>query len=72
MDNQSARFDVFAITEREDKSYWTRVGAAFTNRDGSINIALEALPVSGKLQLRKPEARERDEPPREQRGRERR
>lgn len=25
---------VFAITERDDKSYWTRVGVAYTNRDG--------------------------------------
>lgn len=48
---------VYAITERENqdgevKSYFTRVGAAFDNKDGSINLLLEALPVSGKLQIR--------------------
>jgi hypothetical protein len=43
---------VFAITEKGDKSYWTRIGAAFTNKDGSINLELDALPVSGRLQIR--------------------
>jgi hypothetical protein len=43
---------VFAVTERDDKSFWTRVGAAFPNKDGSVNIFLDALPVSGKLQIR--------------------
>ncbi len=46
---------VFAITERGDKSYWTRVGVAYTNRDGSINLSLDALPVSGRLQIRSEE-----------------
>jgi hypothetical protein len=48
---------VFAITERGEKSFWTRVGAAFTNKDGSITIALDALPVSGRLQIREQEDR---------------
>jgi hypothetical protein len=50
---------VFAITERGDKSYWTRVGVAYTNRDGSINLNLDALPVSGRLQIRSDEKSER-------------
>ena len=32
------------ITENGDKSYWTRIGAAFTNRDGSLAVQLDALP----------------------------
>lgn len=43
---------VFAITERGDKSYWTKIGVAFTNRDRSITVQLEAFPVSGRLQIR--------------------
>ena len=43
---------VFAITERGDKSYWTKIGVAFNNRDKSITVQLEAFPVSGKLQIR--------------------
>ena len=49
---------VFAITERGDKSYWTRVGVAFVNRDRSITVQLEAFPVSGKLQIRSEEKSE--------------
>ena len=43
---------VYVITERNSKSYWNRVGVAFVNSDGSINVKLEALPVSGELQIR--------------------
>ncbi len=54
-----ARFDVFSIKETqaengETQSWWTRVGRAFRNRDGSINVHLDALPPQGKLQLRVP------------------
>jgi len=45
---------VYTIVERRDKKYWTRVGAAFPNQDGSINIVLDAVPMSGDLQIRDP------------------
>lgn len=58
MTNQNQRTKaVFAITERGDKSYWTRVGVAYTNRDGSLTLRLDALPVSGTLQVRDEEPR---------------
>ncbi len=34
------------------KSYWTRVGVGFVNRDGSITLRLDALPLNGTLQVR--------------------
>jgi hypothetical protein len=43
---------VFAVTEKGDKSYWTKVGAAFPNRDGSWTLRLDAFPMSGTLQMR--------------------
>jgi hypothetical protein len=44
---------VYTVTEGKDgKSFWCRIGVAFENRDGSINIFLDALPVNGKLQVR--------------------
>lgn len=52
---------VYAITSREakpgsadttSKKYWHRVGVAFVNRDGSLSVKLEALPVSGELHIR--------------------
>ena len=48
--------DVFAIYEPKndgrDRARWVRVGVAFPNRDGSINVLLDALPLSGRLQIR--------------------
>lgn len=44
---------VYAIVERKEKSYWLKVGAAFTNRDGSTTLYLDAVPVgSNRLQIR--------------------
>jgi hypothetical protein len=42
----------YVITQRKDKNFWNRVGVAFVNSDGSINVKLEAVPVSGELQIR--------------------
>src|SRR4026208_1476334 len=48
--------DVYAIYESRsdgrDRSRWVRVGVAFDNRDGSVNVLLDALPLSGRLQIR--------------------
>ena len=42
----------YVITTRNSRSFWNRVGVAFVNSDGSINVKLEAVPVSGELQIR--------------------
>jgi hypothetical protein len=50
---------LYTIVDRPGgKPWWTRVGAGFLNRDGSINIKLDAIPMSGDLQLRDWEPRE--------------
>jgi hypothetical protein len=50
---------VFTVVERSGgKSYWTRVGVGFVNRDGSITLKLDAIPVNGTLQVREWESRE--------------
>ena len=43
---------VYVITERAGKSYWNRIGIAFVNHDGSLNVRLDAVPVSGELHIR--------------------
>jgi hypothetical protein len=43
---------VYSISERNGKSYWNRIGVAFLNSDGSLNVKLEAFPVSGELHIR--------------------
>jgi len=46
-------YDVYHIMEREGaKSIWTKIGSALLNKDGSINVFLDALPVDGRLQIR--------------------
>jgi hypothetical protein len=42
----------YVITQRGEKKYWNRVGVAFLNHDGSINVKLESLPVAGDFQIR--------------------
>lgn len=49
--------DVFTIAERkspsgETKDRWTMVGIGFVNRDNSINVVLDAIPLNGRLQIR--------------------
>lgn len=56
------RLDVFTIRDRtteDGKDFWVKIGSVWKNRDGSLNIKLDALPLNGKLQVRKP--RERDD-----------
>jgi hypothetical protein len=50
--NPSKMKIVYVISERNSKHYWNRVGVAFVNNDGSINVKLDAVPVSGELQIR--------------------
>jgi len=56
------RLAVYNIIERRGmkKSLWSRIGSAFINRDGSINVFLDSFPVDGKLQVR--EIRDEDRP----------
>lgn len=42
----------YVITSRNGKNFWNRVGVAFVNRDGSMNVKLEAIPVNGEIQVR--------------------
>ncbi len=42
----------WTVNERQGRAFWTKVGVAFVNRDGSINVRLDAVPISGNLQLR--------------------
>ena len=41
----------------ESRSFWTKVGVAFENRDGSFSLELNAFPVNGRLQMRDPKVR---------------
>lgn len=49
-------FDVFSVTDgKDDKSYFTKIGAAFEHKDGQGHSAdLNALPTNGRIVLRTP------------------
>lgn len=57
------RYDVLAVDNYEDsqgteKASWTRIGVAFAHKDGlGLNVELQAIPVSGKLVIRRHEAK---------------
>ena len=41
-----------------EKATWTRVGAVFPHKDGNgLNVELRAIPVIGKLVIRRHEAK---------------
>jgi hypothetical protein len=44
---------VYTVIDRGNgKSFWMKLGVGFVNRDGSINIRLDAHPTNGTLQIR--------------------
>jgi hypothetical protein len=58
------RYQVFSVKERridekdkdkdkgQERSTWVKAGSAWVNRDGSINVYLDVLPLDGKLHVR--------------------
>jgi hypothetical protein len=42
---------VYAACERNGRQCLSRVGIAFIDADGALNVKLEALPVSGELRI---------------------
>ena len=58
MESNAIVKDVFTISEIGSETAegvrerWTRIGIGFVNRDESINIILDAMPVNGRLHVR--------------------
>lgn len=57
------RWDAMTVREYVDgqgqnRSFWTKIGAAFTNQDGSISVQLDALPLDGRVILQIPLSKE--------------
>jgi hypothetical protein len=64
----SKRLEVFSVKEQWEKdtgqkhSNWVKAGTAWVNRDGSINVYLDVLPIDGKLHVREPMKSQRANP----------
>lgn len=43
---------VFSIKGGTNGTVWVRAGTAMVNKDGSLNVWLDVLPLDGKLHLR--------------------
>ena len=53
---------VYTIREASgDRKFWRPIGAAFENKDGSLNVVLDSLPIDGKLHIRDAREDERKE-----------
>ncbi len=52
MENGKMKFIYVISTGKGDKKFWTKVGVAFVNRDGSLNCKLDSLPIDGELHIR--------------------
>jgi hypothetical protein len=46
------RFSVFSIRGTKGGTVWVRAGTGFLNRDGSVNVILDVLPLDGRLHIR--------------------
>lgn len=44
--------DVYTIQQSGERSFWIKLGVAFVNKDGSLNVKLDGLPVNGSLHIR--------------------
>jgi hypothetical protein len=52
--------EIFSIVDRGKNSFWTRIGVAFVNSDGSMNCLLNFIPTDPgtTIQIRDPRPRE--------------
>ncbi|GAB5405704.1 MAG: hypothetical protein Aurels2KO_39350 [Aureliella sp.] len=58
MTNQTTNqptFGAYQVTDSgSGKSFWTRIGAAWANKDGGYSLQLEAVPIGGRIILSPP------------------
>lgn len=57
-------FIAYHVRNRDDQAegFWTRVGVAFPNADGQgFNILLDVIPLDGRITLRVPSEKPKDE-----------
>jgi hypothetical protein len=51
----------YAVRENKEpgqKGYWLEIGAAWTNKDGSLSLQLDAMPIGGRVIVRARQERE--------------
>ena len=48
------RYDVLVSRENGERRFFTKIGSAFVNKDGSIGVKLDANPLDGNMLLKVP------------------
>lgn len=44
---------LYAVEGKDEKSHWTRIGAAWVHRDGQgFSLKLDMIPLTGRIQMR--------------------
>ena len=43
---------VYVVSDRDSRKHYSRIGLAFIDADGSLNVKLDAIPVSGEMLVR--------------------
>lgn len=59
MSSKKPQYEAFSV--RDDatgNSWWTKIGAAWVYKDGTISVQLSALPINDKILLREPKAKD--------------
>jgi hypothetical protein len=65
--NKKPAYEAFTVREGKEKSYFSRVGAAWPTKNGKgLHLQLDALPVNGSLVLMPPKAKEQPSDPDDQ------
>ena len=55
-------YAVYVVEGEGDKAHWTKIGAAWSHSDGEgFNIQLTAVPLTGRLTVRNPNAKKDEE-----------
>jgi hypothetical protein len=48
---------VYVVEGEGERAFWTKIGAAWQHEDGDgFNVSLTAIPLTGRLVIRKPKA----------------
>lgn len=52
---QAPDFLAWHVTDKGEKSFWNKVGAAWAHKDGKgFSLQLEVVPINGRIVLRQP------------------
>lgn len=57
--NNKPSFALYAVRGDGEEANWSRIGAAWDHKDGEgFSITLDAIPLSGRIVMRRPKAEE--------------